>query len=150
MSIKIREAAAADLETIVRFNIALAQETESWDLNADCVTEGVRAGLADVSKARYFLAEIDGAIAGQTMVTTEWSDWRNGYFWWIQSVYVEAKFRRRGVYTALHAHIRDEARKHPEVGGLRLYVYHTNDPAMATYKKLGMHRASYHFYEEYF
>jgi ribosomal protein S18 acetylase RimI-like enzyme len=92
----------------------------------------------------------DGEVAGQTMVTTEWSDWRNGYFWWIQSVYVDAKFRRRGVYSALHQYIRDEARTHPNVGGLRLYVYHTNDPAMATYQKLGMHRANYHFYEEYF
>ncbi|MBI1827766.1 MAG: GNAT family N-acetyltransferase [Planctomycetes bacterium] len=150
MSITIREATPADFETIVRFNLALSRESEGWELNPARVTEGVRAALADPMKARYFLAEIDGVVAGQTMVTTEWSDWRNGYFWWIQSVYVDAKFRRRGVYSALHQYIRDEARKHSDVGGLRLYVYHTNDPAMATYKKLGMHRASYHFYEEYF
>lgn len=148
VSSSIRDATHADLETIVRFNAALASESEGLTLDPHTLTEGVREALRDPSRARYFVAEVGGVIAGQIMITTEWSDWRNGFFWWIQSVYVDPAHRRRGVFRALHNHIREQARRQLDVCGLRLYVHHDNVRAIETYKKLGMNLAHYHLCEE--
>jgi ribosomal protein S18 acetylase RimI-like enzyme len=147
-SINVRRATTADVDTIAAFNQAMAQETERKTLDAATATEGVRRGLADPGRSLYFIAEVGGVAAGQTMVTTEWSDWRNGFFWWIQSVYVDPSFRRRGVFRALHAHIRNLARGQEEVCGLRLYVHHTNQRALATYRTLGMNPTDYVLCEE--
>ena len=95
-----------------------------------------------------FHAEIDGRIAGQTMITVEWSDWRNGFFWWIQSVYVRAEFRRKGVFQAIYRHIQTRAKAEEDVCGIRLYVYHDNQRAMETYNSLGMVESEYRFFEE--
>jgi GNAT superfamily N-acetyltransferase len=144
----IRAATDADLDTIVSFNIALARESEDKTLDRNTVTEGVRTGLADPARSLYFLAECDGRIAGQLMVTTEWSDWRNGFFWWIQSVYVEPDFRRCGVFRSLYNHTRTLAQERADVCGLRLYVHGANNRAMRTYERLGMTTTEYNLCEE--
>lgn len=146
--ISIRRAAVADADRIVAFNKALAAESEGKTLDAKTITAGVRQALADAARSLYFVAEIGGEVVGQTMVTFEWSDWRNAYFWWIQSVYVDSRFRRRGVFRALHEHVRREAHSRRDVCGLRLYVHHNNHRAMKTYAQLGMPQCDYHMCEE--
>jgi len=146
--LRIRAAAADDLAAIVAFNIALARESEDITLDPTTVYDGVWAGLADPGRGLYFLAEENGRVIGQTMVTLEWSDWRNGFFWWIQSVYVEPACRRRGVFRRLYQHIRALARERDDVCGLRLYVYDKNVNAIKTYRILGMKQTDYLLCEE--
>src|SRR6476619_7579916 len=97
----IRKAVAADAAIITRFNIDLAEETEALRLEPECVGAGVRALLTDPSKGSYFVAELDGKVVGQVMITFEWSDWRNANIWWLQSVFVDPAYRGRGVFAAL-------------------------------------------------
>src|SRR5262245_42593903 len=118
----IRPAGLSDLDTVVDFNVRLAAETEGKTLDRELVTRGVRALLADGGKGRYYLALDGDQVIGQLAITFEWSDWRNGWFWWIQSVYVHADARRRGVFRALTAHLEAEAKRDPAVIGIRLYV----------------------------
>ncbi|MGD2110752.1 MAG: GNAT family N-acetyltransferase [Phycisphaerae bacterium] len=125
----------------------MAIETEGKNLDPTIVMPGVRNAIQDPNRAIYFLAEIKGEIAGQTMITLEWSDWRNGFFWWIQSVYVPLKFRRRGVYRTLYEHIVVLAKDRDDVCGLRLYVHNSNKPAMETYRQLGMSETEYRLFE---
>ena len=146
--ITIRPATLDDADHVIAFNTALAAETEGKTLHALTIAVGVRAALADPSRSLYFIAEVEGEVVGQTMVTFEWSDWRNTFFWWIQSVYVDSRFRRRGVFRALHEHVRREARNRPDVCGLRLYVHHDNHRAMKTYERLGMPQSDYLMCEE--
>jgi len=147
-AIHIRRATLDDRETITDFNAAMAVESESKLLDRDTLSAGVDAALGDPGKCLYFVGEMDGRIVGQTMVTFEWSDWRNGVFWWIQSVYVAPSFRRRGVFKALHQHIRELARGDPAVCGLRLYVHKDNHRAIGTYESLGMELSPYLVCEE--
>ncbi len=143
----IRPAEPGDCATIVEFNAALARETEGKDLDRARLTAGVTAALADPGKAFYRLAQRDGRAVGQLMITREWSDWRNGDFWWIQSVYVVPVARRQGVFRALYADILAEAKRRPGVCGLRLYAERQNRRAHATYATLGMHDAGYRMFE---
>lgn len=140
---QIRPATLEDLPTIVEFNRLLAFETESIQLSVELLTHGVRAALLDAHKARYFVAEIDGQVVGQLMHTREWSDWRNGDIWWLQSVYVVESARRQGVFRALVEHVTQLAQSTPDVVGLRLYVEEHNDRAAATYDRLGLAEAGY-------
>jgi ribosomal protein S18 acetylase RimI-like enzyme len=103
--------------------------------------------LRDPWKGRYFIAEVDGRVVGQTMITYEWSDWRNGMFWWIQSVFVDPQHRQRGVLRALYRHIEEAARRDPTACGIRLYVEDANLRAKETYRALGMVRGGYEVYE---
>lgn len=146
-NIHIRRAVTADAGFVSESNIAMALETEGMTLDAAVVGPGVAAVLADDSLGFYLVAEIDGQPAGQLMVTFEWSDWRNGLWWWIQSVYVRPEFRRRGVYTALHRHVEEEARLAGGVCGLRLYVEQENTRAQQVYRSLDMYPTRYHMYE---
>jgi len=139
----IRCSTVEDAETIKAFNLALALESEGLRLDPERVAEGVRVGLADAGKARYFLAELGGGVVGQLMVTSEWSDWRNAYFWWIQSVFVAPGFRSRGVFRALYGHVDTLARSQDDTCGLRLYVHHDNQSAIEVYRKLGMAITAY-------
>jgi len=145
----IRNASKNDIEIIVEFNMNLAKETEDYELELDCITAGVHALFRDPSKGRYFMAEMDDKIVGQTSVTLEWSDWRNGYWWWIQSVYIIPQARKCGVFRALYEHIQNEARQAGAVG-LRLYVEKSNHAAQKTYISLGMDGSHYHFFENGF
>jgi GNAT superfamily N-acetyltransferase len=149
MSWTVRAALPADVPQIIEFNCRLARETEGKDLDPAQVTSGVAAVLADPRKGLYFVAEDEGDIAGQIEVTFEWSDWRNGWLWWIQSVYVRAEYRRRGVFRALYGHVEALARADQTVIGLRLYVENGNRAALATYAQLGLKPAGYVVLEKY-
>ena len=107
----IRQACPADAPVIADFNLRLAHETEDLRLPPERVHAGVKALLEDEAKGLYFVAEIDGTVAGQLMLTYEWSDWRNGNIWWLQSVYVKQEFRGRGVFRALFTYLRDLAQR---------------------------------------
>lgn len=144
----IRPATLSDLTDIVEFNLAMALETEGLRLLPEVLTAGVRAVLADASRGRYFVAESAGRLAGGLLITTEWSDWRNGHFWWIQSVYVRPEFRRQGIYQRLHQHIRGLCLADPGVCGLRLYVERHNLRAQETYQRQGMTPTAYLLFEE--
>jgi ribosomal protein S18 acetylase RimI-like enzyme len=143
MPLAIRRATSDDLDVVVDFNRRLAEESEGKILDPAVLKAGVAQALADPKKALYFLAEDAGRVVGQTMITTEWSDWRNGWFWWIQSVYVRPEARRRGVFRALFEHISKAARQDSSVIGLRLYVDHENHAAQETYRNMGMVAAGY-------
>jgi GNAT superfamily N-acetyltransferase len=149
MPLSIRRASPADAAVVVEFNCLLAQESEGKTLDAAVVGPGVAAGLADPRKSVYFLAEEDGIAIGQIMFTTEWSDWRNGWFWWIQSVYVRPEARRRGVFRALFEYVHQAARADGHVIGLRLYVERENHIAQDTYRRMGMEATAYLVFERY-
>lgn len=139
----IRDAQFEDWPSIAEFNRRLADETEGRQLNAATVEAGVRAVLTQPARGRYFVAECEGRIVGQLMVTHEWSDWRNGDLWWIQSVYVSAGHRKQGVFRRLWEHVRAAAAADPEAVGLRLYAEQANETALQSYERLGLVRAGY-------
>ena len=143
----IRRAAAADIPAIVRYNIALALETEGKELDEATVTAGVSYFLAHPEFGFYIVAEIDGEAAAQTMITYEWSDWRNGVIWWLQSVYVGKSHRRKGLYRSLYEFVKSAAQQDGGVRELRLYVYDKNAAAQRTYEAVGMERSHYLLYE---
>ena len=147
MNITIRQAAASDTATIARFNSFLADETEHRTLDQNRLRSGVEALLLDPSKGVYFVAEMSNVIVGQMMITYEWSDWRNGTFWWIQSVYVERNARGSGVFRALFDHVHSLAKSRPDACGLRLYVERSNELAKRTYDRHGMHLSHYEMFE---
>ncbi len=151
----LRRATPADEQAIVAANAAMAAETEGMTLDRDRLALGVRALLADPARGFYLIAETEGAapadapfgrVAAQLMITPEWSDWRNAFFWWIQSVHVWPPFRRQGAYRALHRHAERLAREEGACG-LRLYVERTNAAAQATYLALGMGLSHYDLFE---
>jgi GNAT superfamily N-acetyltransferase len=144
----VRDARPGDAEVIARFNAALADETEGKRLDPAVLRAGVLRALADPDRLRYWVAESDGRVVGQAAVTREWSDWRNGWIWWFQSVFVAPEHRARGVFRALHGAIRAAALAEPDVIGLRLYVEEANAKAQATYQALGMRPGGYHVFEE--
>jgi GNAT superfamily N-acetyltransferase len=148
---KIREAKLSDTAIIAEFNARMALETEERRLDIDRVRQGVDALLRDPTKGAYFIAETEAdkatTIAGQLLITYEWSDWRNGNFWWIQSVYVEEKSRGHGIFRALFNHVDQLAKARNDVCGLRLYVDAHNDSARKTYEHLGMKRTNYELFE---
>jgi len=157
--LRIRAAVAADAALLAQWACAMAQETEHKALDPATVRDGIAAGLADPDKARYFVAMRDAAVAGREtigiaagtlMLTREWSDWRNGDWWWIQSVYVDPGQRRQGVFAALYRHVEALARATPGVVGLRLYVERDNRVAQRGYAALGMVDAGYAMFEQAF
>ncbi len=145
---RVRPAELTDAATITEFNRAMAFETEQVELDPTVVSAGVAHLLAAPADGRYFVAEEAGALLGQLMITFEWSDWRNGRFWWIQSVYVVPHDRGRGVYRALHDHVALAARAAPDACGLRLYVERNNQAAQAVYGKVGLHATAYELWEQ--
>ena len=143
MEFTIREARPADAETIAAFNSAMAEETEGKSLDPGIIGPGVANLIADPNRGRYWVAESVGRVVGQLMVTYEWSDWRNGNIWWIQSVYVAPDWRRKGVFSALYGHVESLAAAAPDAIGLRLYVEESNERAQRTYAALGMVKPRY-------
>jgi GNAT superfamily N-acetyltransferase len=143
----IRPATVADAPHLVDWNLAMARETEAKGLDRDVLARGVAAVFDEPRRGFYLIAERDGVAAGGLLVTYEWSDWRNGDFWWIQSVYVVPAARRGGVFRALYADVERRARAAGAVG-IRLYVEVDNARAQQTYADLGMHRCRYHMYEQ--
>jgi GNAT superfamily N-acetyltransferase len=149
MPITIRRGTPADIPVIVEFNRRLAEESEGKALDVPILTAGVAAAMADPLKGPYYLAVDGDHVVGQTQITFEWSDWRNGWLWWIQGVYVRTEARQRGVFRALYEHIEREARQAGNVIGLRLYVDQNNHGAQQTYLKLGMSPSNYLLFEQY-
>lgn len=143
----IRKANINDLETIVEYNYGLAYETEDKKLDKEILSKGVKAIIEDSSKGIYHVCEIDGKVVGQIMYTYEWSDWRNGTFLWVQSVYVNKEHRGKGIYRNLYNHVKAICDKDESICGIRLYVEVENFVAKKTYKNLGMEECNYHIYE---
>jgi GNAT superfamily N-acetyltransferase len=146
----IRAATVEDLQTIADFNARLAAETEDTALDPEILLRGVRALLADSTRGAYYVACDAGEVIGQIMHTREWSDWRNGDIWWVQSVYVHPAHRRRGVFRRLYEHLTALATSDPGVVGLRLYVEEGNRVAQTTYERLGMLPAHYRVMQHLF
>lgn len=146
--ILIRVAKATDAAVIARFNSAMALETEGKALAPERINPGVKALFDHPEYGFYLVAEKDGQVAGCLMITFEWSDWRNGLVWWIQSVYIAPAFRRQGIYRRLYDYVRILASEKPNVCGFRLYVEKENHAAQKTYEALGMQETVYKMYEQ--
>jgi GNAT superfamily N-acetyltransferase len=147
MKVNVRRAISTDVDTLVRFNCAIAKETERKELLHAVVRAGVRSVIDDPGKGFYVVAEARDTPVGSVLVTYEWSDWRNAYYWWIQSVYVLPEYRGRGVYRLLHRHVESLARSAGDVCGLRLYVDGENSAAKTAYARLGMVKSRYDLFE---
>ena len=145
--INIREAHKGDLAILVQNNQALAEETEALQLDSDVLREGIEQALKR-EECHYFVAVIDEKVVGQTMITYEWSDWRNGIIWWIQSVYVHPAHRKQGIFRSLFKHIESLAKINPQVKALRLYVMQNNNAGKETYQSLGMNDSGYIVFEK--
>ena len=143
----IRRANKADVDALVDFNQRIAMETEGVALDAATLNGGVDRFLERDRYGFYTVAEKDGEIVGSLMITYEWSDWRNGVIWWIQSVYVRKDHRRQGIYTALYENARRLAAAAGDVCVFRLYVERENEIAQQTYRKMGMHETAYRIFE---
>ena len=144
----IRRALSQDASELAEFNISMARETESMELIPEVITAGVRAMIKNPQMGFYLVVELDNNIQASLMITTEWSDWRNGIFWWIQSVYVRPQYRRQGLYRELYARVKELAEQEPAVCGFRLYVERDNSNAQKTYQSLGMQETDYKIFEE--
>ena len=143
-----RLATASDAAVLTEFNAAMALETEGKQLLPEVIGAGVRSLLGRPGAGFYLVAEADEQVVGSLLVTKEWSDWRNGEFWWIQSVYVRPAWRRQGIYKRLYRHVQELAAKDPGVCGFRLYVERENRQAQSTYRALGMTETHYLVFEE--
>ena len=150
--IGVRMATVDDLESLVRFNAALAWETEHRRLDLQRLRPGVQAVLTNTGHGFYVVAEAKpkAQVVGQLLITYEWSDWRNGVMWWIQSAYVQEDYRRQGVFRRLYHHVLHQAQEEAAVTGIRLYVEQDNLVAQQTYESLGLTKAPYQMYEREF
>ncbi len=145
--IRVRMANKNDWKTISEFNVHIVAETENRRLDYRITSEGVKKLFKKPEYGFYIVAEKDGVIVGSMLIIKEWSDWRNRFFWWIQSVYVKPEFRRQGVYRRMHDFVKKKAEQNPCVCGLRLYVEKNNRKAKETYTSMGMHETDYIIYE---
>ncbi len=145
---QVRKARSEDAVSLVLFNQAMALETEGKHLDENILKAGVQAVLANDDRGFYVVAEEAGEVAGGLLVTREWSDWRNAWFWWIQSVYVVPQARGKGLYRELSTFVWAMAREAGDVCGIRLYVEKENHTAQAVYQRLGMHETDYLMYEQ--
>lgn len=146
-SFTIRPGRKDDMKALVEFQQAMAMETEGLSLDPKTLERGIAAVLSEPAKGKYWMAEESGQVIASLMVTFEWSDWRNMWVWWIQSVYVKPEARGRGVYSMMYRHLQNEVRKDSSVSGLRLYVDKRNKSANEVYRKLGMDGEHYAMFE---
>jgi GNAT superfamily N-acetyltransferase len=145
--IRYRDANHNDVLSIVEFQLAMARETEDLELDRVVCTRGVETVFSDPSLGRYFVAQSEGEVIASLMITYEWSDWRNGVVWWIQSVFVRPDFRKQGVYAGLYGHVKQLAQSHAMIRGIRLYVDRRNAAAQQVYTRLGMNGEHYQVFE---
>ncbi|MDD4847955.1 MAG: GNAT family N-acetyltransferase [Bacteroidales bacterium] len=143
----IRKAQKKDIETIVAFQLQMAQETESLLLDAAILQQGVAAVFDDITKGQYYVVENQDIIIASVLITYEWSDWRNAVVWWIQSVYVLSEFRQKGVFSFMYHFLQSLVQQNETIAGLRLYVDHRNVNAQKVYQKMGMNGDHYQFFE---
>lgn len=148
--INIRFANENDIAALVEFNQRMAQETEGKELKAEIIRPGVEGLFQNKQYGFYIIAEdtSNNKSVGGLMITYEWSDWRNGLMWWIQSVYVMPDYHRRGIYKRLYEFVKERAKQEGNVRGFRLYVEKENTVAQQTYSKLGMEESHYLMFEE--
>jgi ribosomal protein S18 acetylase RimI-like enzyme len=143
----IRQASIQDCRIIADFNTAMALETENKHLDRNVILNGVQRLMHHPEMGFYTVGENDSGVCGSLMITFEWTDWRNGLFWWIQSVYVAPVERRKGLFKAMNEHVIQSAHNNPDVRGIRLYVEKNNHTACRTYLSSGMHETNYRLYE---
>ncbi|MBC8193944.1 MAG: GNAT family N-acetyltransferase [Candidatus Marinimicrobia bacterium] len=143
----IRWAVSEDIPSIVSFNQAMALETENISLNSEVLKAGVEAIFSNPSKGFYIVCEIDGIVRACLMITYEWSDWRNGLFWWIQSVFVHKEYRQKGLYKHMYKFVKTQVDESEEIVGIRLYVDNNNEKAQKVYSRLGMEKSNYQLFE---
>lgn len=143
----IRFAKVEDADAIAGFQVAMALETEDRVLDAGVVAGAVRDVFADGMKGFYVVAEDAGEVVGSLMISYEWSDWRRGWWWWIQSVYIKPKARGRHIYSLMYEFVKQKAQDAGNVKGIRLYVETENEHAQRVYEKLGMSRSPYFMYD---
>lgn len=143
----IRKATKADIAGIVSFNLAMAQETESISLDEETLISGVEKIFNNQKYGFYIVCEIDGKIRASLMITYEWSDWRNGVFWWVQSVFVQKEFRNQGLYKQMYEYVKTKVDKSNDIVGIRLYVDEDNRKAQNAYTALGMKESNYQLFE---
>lgn len=146
MEVIITKGQTEDIEVISQFQVDMAMESEGAQLDIETVTKGVAAAMKDENKGCYYVARVDGKAVGSLMLTREWSDWNNGWYWWIQSVYVAPDYRRHGIYKAMYHTVCADA-KHQNVVQVRLYVDKTNTRGQKVYAALGMQESHYLIYE---
>lgn len=144
----IRTALSQDAAELTEFNIKMARESEGVELIPEVIGAGVKAMIENPQMGFYLVVELDNGIQASLMVTTEWSDWRNGMFWWIQSVYVRPEYRRQGLYRELYERVKELAEQESSVCGFRLYVENWNIVAQKTYASLGMTETVYKMFGE--
>ena len=147
INIIVREGVRQDTDYIVKFQQGMALETEGKILDEALLKKGITAIFDSIDKGFYVVAEIDSHVVGSLLITYEWSDWRNATYWWIQSVFVDLHWRRKGVYRSLHDYVLRIADSRQDICGIRLYVERTNTIAQQTYKNLGMAYSHYDLYE---
>ena len=147
--VEINKATLDDAVVIAEFNRRMAKETENMILDENVILNGVKNLMQQPDLGFYIVAKIENQVCGCLMITKEWSDWRNGLIWWIQSVYIHADYRRQGIFRKMYQYISDYA-KEQGIIGLRLYVEHSNSVAQKTYSELGMKKCDYHIFEQIF
>jgi len=147
MQIDIRKAENSDRDPIARFQVAMALETEQYDLDLFTVQNGVNAVLTNDTLGAYYVAIVENEVVGSLLTTYEWSDWRNGTVLWIQSVYVDSSYRQRGIYAALYSYVKRLVASNDSLVGIRLYVDESNKKAMEVYARLGMDGEHYRVFE---
>ncbi len=143
----IRRAVREDIPTIVGFNQAMALETEGVSLDSEVLTSGVEEIFKNPKHGFYIVCEIESAVRACLLITYEWSDWRNGLFFWIQSVFVQKEYRKKGLYKLMYKFVKTEAEESHEIAGIRLYVDQNNKKAKKVYSKLGMIKSNYQIFE---
>ena len=145
--IEITIGTTADIETIAQFQINMAMESEGYKLNQEQIVRGVSAVMSDANKGTYLVARVDGIAVGSLLLTREWSDWNNCWYWWVQSVYVMPQYREQGIYRTMYSHVKGMTQSE-NVSQVRLYVDKSNYSAQRVYQKLGMQECHYLMYEE--
>lgn len=145
--ITVTEAKSDAAQRIADFQIEMALETENLNLDPETVGKGVAAVFTDQSKGKYFVAMHGEEVVASLLTTFEWSDWRNGWVLWLQSVYVAPKYRNQGIFRQMYLHVKDYVSNTPHLKGIRLYVDRSNFPARAVYKALGMDGEHYQVFE---
>lgn len=146
--IKIEKASSRHIDDLIDFQQRLAFESENVQLNAETLRAGMSAMFADPSKGSYYVAVENEEVVGCHMITFEWSDWRNGMVWWLQSVYVKETHRKKGIFKMMYDNVISIIRENPDLIGLRLYVDKSNTRAMKVYESMGMDGSHYTVYEQ--
>ncbi|MCQ2227947.1 MAG: GNAT family N-acetyltransferase [Bacteroidales bacterium] len=146
MEVIITQGRTEDIEVIAKFQVDMAMESEGTQLDKETVIKGVTAAMNDENKGLYYVARVEGKVVGSLMLTREWSDWNNGWYWWIQSVYVAPDYRRQGIYKSMYQAVCRDA-KEQNVAQVRLYVDKTNTLGQKVYSSLGMQESHYLIYE---